>query len=87
MQQALAGKPAVPFRVPPGLLLVRVDANSGQPAPPSDPNAILEAFRPGTQPGSAPEAFRAARSSPPPASGVVAPIQNLAPDVGTGGLY
>lgn len=87
MQDALAGKPAVPFRVPPGLLLVRVDATSGQPAPPSDPNAIFEAFRPGTQPGPASDAVRAARNSPARPSSVVAPVQNLSPDVGTGGLY
>jgi penicillin-binding protein 1A len=87
MQKALAGKPAVPFRIPPGLLLVRVDATSGEPAPPSDPNAILEAFKPGTQPSSAPEAFRAARSSSALPSGAVPPVQNLTPDAGTGGLY
>jgi penicillin-binding protein 1A len=52
MQDALAGTPAIPFRIPPGVRLVRVDAQSGQPAGPGDTKAIFEAFKPGTEPGS-----------------------------------
>jgi penicillin-binding protein 1A len=50
MAAALAGKPGIPFRVPNGVRLVRVNAETGQPALPTDRNVILEAFRPGTEP-------------------------------------
>jgi penicillin-binding protein 1A len=40
----------VPFRVPPGLKLIRVDARSGTRAGPGTDRAILEAFKPGTAP-------------------------------------
>jgi penicillin-binding protein 1A len=75
----------VPFRVPPGIKLIRVDAQSGQRAGPGTQKALLEAFKPGTAPpdnmavvgltgqgqpvGVSPEAERAVRSG------------------GTGGLY
>jgi len=38
---ALAGSPAVPFRAPPGVALVRIQTDRGE--------TILEAFRPGTE--------------------------------------
>src|SRR5476649_1051374 len=44
-------KPPVPFRIPPGLRIVRVNHDSGQPTFPGDPQAIDEAFKPGTEPG------------------------------------
>jgi penicillin-binding protein 1A len=48
---ALADKPAVPFRVPTGIKLVRVDAKSGMRAGYGDGGrTILEAFKPGTAP-------------------------------------
>ncbi|MGF1607860.1 MAG: penicillin-binding protein 1A, partial [Kiloniellales bacterium] len=50
MQAALADEPAIPFRIPPGLSLVRVDPETGLPARPGDRKAILEAFLPGTVP-------------------------------------
>jgi penicillin-binding protein 1A len=50
MTKALEGKPAVPFRVPPDIRLVRIDLDSGRPARPGDKHIILEAFRPGTEP-------------------------------------
>ncbi len=48
--RALADQPAIPFRVPPGIRLVRVNASTGLPAAPWDKKVILEAFRPGTEP-------------------------------------
>ncbi len=45
-------KPPTPFRIPPGLRIVRVNHDSGQPTYPGDPQAIDEAFKPGTEPGS-----------------------------------
>ena len=38
---ALQGSPAVPFRAPPGVALVRIQTDRGE--------TILEAFRPGTE--------------------------------------
>ncbi|MSP52118.1 MAG: penicillin-binding protein 1A [Alphaproteobacteria bacterium] len=52
MREALAEAPNIPFRVPPGVRLVRVDPTSGLLARPGDKNIILEAFRPGTEPKS-----------------------------------
>jgi penicillin-binding protein 1A len=48
--EALKGQPNVPFRIPPGIRLVRVNLASGQRAQPGDTNVILEAFKPGTEP-------------------------------------
>ena len=80
MKGALADQPATPFRIPPGINLVLVDVNSGALAKPSDPHAILEAFKAGTEPGLA--------STGPVENG---PNANTGPgtDVsqGTGGLY
>jgi penicillin-binding protein 1A len=50
MKVALADKPAVPFRVPAGIKLIRVDPKSGMRAGPGDARVILEAFKPGTAP-------------------------------------
>ena len=50
LKVALADKPPIPFRVPPGIKLIRVDAKTGMRAGPGDPHAILEAFKPGTAP-------------------------------------
>ena len=50
MAAAMKDKPAIPFRVPPGLRMVRVDAASGALASFSDKNAIWEAFIPDTEP-------------------------------------
>jgi penicillin-binding protein 1A len=50
LKVALADKPAVPFRVPPGIKLIRIDANTGMRAGPGTQKVILEAFKPGTAP-------------------------------------
>lgn len=50
MADALRGKPGIPFRIPSGVRLVRVNAETGRPAKPGDRDVILEAFRPGTEP-------------------------------------
>jgi penicillin-binding protein 1A len=50
MQEALEGQNAIPFRIPPGIRLVRVNASTGVLARAGDNNTILEAFRPGTEP-------------------------------------
>ena len=49
MKLALANKPAVPFRQPPGIKLVRINPKTGLRAN-SEPDAILEAFKPEEEP-------------------------------------
>ncbi|HVA13849.1 MAG TPA: penicillin-binding protein 1A [Stellaceae bacterium] len=93
MAAALKDQPATPFRIPPGIELVRINPATGQLARPDEKNAILEAYKPGTEPSAS-------------GSGVVVsgnvPSQGLAldgpgapgadgaqtvPATGTGGLY
>ena len=51
MKLALADKPPTPFKVPPGIRLVRIDAKSGmRPGPGEGGRTVLEAFKPGTAP-------------------------------------
>ena len=50
MADALSDQPAIPFRIPPNIRLVRVNSTSGQPARPGDRRVILEAFKSGTVP-------------------------------------
>jgi penicillin-binding protein 1A len=51
MKVALADKPAVPFRVPAGIKLIRVDSKTGmRVGPGATGHVILEAFKPGTAP-------------------------------------
>jgi len=49
MGDALKGKPIIPFRVPPGIRLVRINAQTGQLARAGERDAIWEAFKPGTE--------------------------------------
>jgi len=50
MAAALKNEPAIPFRIPSGLRLVRINADTGRLARAGDRNVILEAFKPGTVP-------------------------------------
>ncbi len=50
MRAALDNEPATPFRIPPGIRLVRVDAATGLVARGAGKGVILEAFKPGTEP-------------------------------------
>ena len=50
LKAALADKPPIPFRVPPGIKLIRVNAKTGMRATAGDNRVILEAFKPGTAP-------------------------------------
>jgi penicillin-binding protein 1A len=53
MKMALADTPATPFRVAPGIKLVRVNLRTGLRASPDDPQAIVEAFKPNEEPDDA----------------------------------
>jgi penicillin-binding protein 1A len=48
--EAIKGKPAVPFRVPPGLRMVRVNVETGALANSGDHHMIWESFIPDTEP-------------------------------------
>ncbi|MFY9835067.1 MAG: penicillin-binding protein 1A [Xanthobacteraceae bacterium] len=86
LKAALADKPPIPFNVPPGIKLIRVDAKNGMRAPPGDPKVILEAFKPGTAP---PDSYSVIGTDT--TNGV--PTTQANPDTGpvvrsgTGGLY
>ena len=85
LKLALADKPAIPFRVPAGIKLIRVEAKSGMRAGPGEGGrTILEAFKPGTAPPDNYSVIGVAdadgRSAMPPDAG-----NFMRP--GTGGLY
>ena len=95
LKDALAGKPPMPFRVPPGIKLVRVDLKTGARAGPGSARVILEAFKPGTAPpdnysvvgygdGGGADAGGGVRA---PYYGNVPPDAGRAVRSGTGGLY
>jgi penicillin-binding protein 1A len=50
MRDALADQPIIPFRTPPEIRLVRINAETGQLARAGDRRVFLEAFKPGTVP-------------------------------------
>jgi penicillin-binding protein 1A len=91
MKEALADKPATPFRVPPGIELRAVDRISGALSSPGAPGAIMEAFKEGTAPGEydAPTASYSgdsgAEGSAPNSGNTSAPAKSVGE--GTGGLY
>ena len=82
MKVALADKPPTPFRVPPGIKLIRVSLGSGQRVGGGEGGGtILEAFKPGTAP---PEGYSVVSTAPP---AQVSPEADRAVTTGTGGLY
>lgn len=83
MKMALEGQPAIPFRTPPGIRLMRVDARTGLPARSGDRNVILEAFKDGTSPTSTTAVIEGQTW----AGAVGDPSITGAPSTGTGGLY
>ncbi|HEY4635478.1 MAG TPA: penicillin-binding protein, partial [Rhodospirillales bacterium] len=79
MAAALKDKPAIPFRIPPNIRLVRVNVTTGELARPGDSDVILEAFKPGTVPTGRSEVLEG--------QSWIAGGEGLAPATGTGGLY
>jgi penicillin-binding protein 1A len=53
MKLALGDTPPIPFRIPPGIKLVRVNPHTGLRAAPGDTTAIMEAFKPDEEPDDA----------------------------------
>jgi penicillin-binding protein 1A len=87
MKVALANKPAMPFRVPPGIKLVRVDLKTGTRAGPETQRAILEAFKPGTAPPDNYSVVGYGNGESGQGSPGVPPGAERAIRSGTGGLY
>ena len=86
MIKALEGKPAVPFRIPPGIKLIRINRTTGLRAGPGDTTAIREAFKPGTEP---PGSYSVIGNRGGGGGGgvFVSPESDRALTSGTGGLY
>ena len=53
LAEALEGKPPVPFRIPSGVRMVRIDADSGLLPNPASERVLVEAFRPAIESGRA----------------------------------
>jgi penicillin-binding protein 1A len=90
MTVALKDQPAIPFRVPPGLQLVRVDPGTGKLASPGARNAIWEGFIPGTEPNGDQGVLDGGDGGAGfVATGQSAPGSQPAPTIGTGtgGVY
>jgi penicillin-binding protein 1A len=100
MGNALKDQPPIPFRIPPGLDMVRIAAATGQLATGGDRNVIYEPFKPGTEPS--PKDMGSVLTGGEPDAGAVpvpasadamtteesdAPPPRPAPASGTGGLY
>jgi penicillin-binding protein 1A len=86
MKFALADKPAIPFKIPAGIRLIRIDAKTGQRAGPDSGRTILEAFKPGT----APQDYSASASVAdvdPRAGGISPDVDRAIMGSGTGRLY
>ncbi|MBL6957881.1 MAG: penicillin-binding protein 1A [Rhodospirillales bacterium] len=75
MKEALADKASIPFRIPPGIRMVRVNSRTGRLARPGERNIIFEAFKPGTIPSGRGEVLQGQSAG--------ADVE----DTGTGGLY
>lgn len=77
MEDALKNQPAIPFRVPPGLQLVRVDSRTGKPARSGSRGVILEAFLPGTVPAGDSRILDGSEGAPQRGRGVATPTRKL----------
>lgn len=79
MEGALEGKPDIPFRVPPGVQMVKIDAFTGKRT--TDPMAetIWEPFLPGTDPESSQTKILGGEDPVPPGDENIAPTTNGPP--------
>jgi len=84
-EKALEDVPGIPFRVPAGIILVRINAITGELAQPGDPRVILEAFKLGNEPSSERRQQRIVFGADGRPVLVSAPNTSLS--TGTGGLY
>jgi penicillin-binding protein 1A len=93
MQAALKDQPATPFRIPPGIELVRIDPQTGRLARPDEKNAIYMAYKPGTEPSASGSGVVVGGNVPSVGLDLNTPnaeggdSAQPVPDSGTGGLY
>ncbi|MGB4864820.1 MAG: penicillin-binding protein 1A [Hyphomicrobium sp.] len=64
MKEALVNTPPAPFRIPPGIKLVRVDLKTGLRAQAGAADSILEAFKPNEEPDDAYSVIGIANAAP-----------------------
>ena len=87
MKDALAGKPATPFRIPADIRLVRVNAQTGLPETRRGRDVIIEAFRPGAEPSGKGHVLEGFGQSDGPGADANSGGAGRGPGTGTGGLY
>ena len=88
MKAALDGQPSTPFRIPQGVILMPINAKSGAPSSVGAGGSILEAFKPGTEPGSDTDIFGEDTDAVPSIEVTNRPdAVNVEVGDGTGGLY
>jgi penicillin-binding protein 1A len=87
LKLALVDKPPIPFRVPPGIKLIRVNPKTGMRAGPGDDRVILEAFKPGTAPPDNYSVVGAETANGGPLPAVSPDADRAVRSTGTGGLY
>ncbi|MCC6890806.1 MAG: penicillin-binding protein 1A [Hyphomicrobiales bacterium] len=75
LKVALADRPAIPFRVPAGIKLIRVNPRTGMRAGPGEPG-IMEAFKPGTSP---PDGYSAVNMTDADGRPIAPPLQQAPP--------
>jgi len=85
MAEALDGQPMVDFRIPPGVRMIWIDAETGARATAGARGAILEAFKPGTGPGSSQTVLDGGGGSTFGAAGSSPTATGPRPPVATGG--
>jgi penicillin-binding protein 1A len=83
-KMALADKAAVPFRVPPGIKLIRIDGKTGTRLAAGSPGGLLEAFKPGTAPADSYSVVGYQDGSDPSQPGQPQPQQQQQPQQGWG---
>ena len=85
MKAALNDAPPKEFQVPPGISLIPIDRRTGLRAQAGDPDVILEAFKPGTEPPTTYSIIGYEDTMGIPET--VSPEADRAVATGTGGLY
>ncbi|WP_208541355.1 penicillin-binding protein 1A [Bartonella capreoli] len=88
MQAALKDKPNVPFKIPKGMILMKINRKTGMLATADDNDVILEAFKPGTGPADVYQVIGETNSFQEGVPTVTtSPQVNKALQNGSGGLY
>jgi penicillin-binding protein 1A len=90
MQAATKNQPPEKFQVPAGMTMVAVNRATGMAAQPGEPNAIMEAFKPGTGPATSLQVIGggdAAAQVAPEEILRTSPQANQAVTSGAGGLF